>query len=127
VPGREGFLGQSVRFDEQGDHGVGPLGERRGLPDGFEVSDEVGAALGVNGPAHAVIGGEPVMDDRARVVGEDTDVFESGPTPARTHNQQSQQPGGEGVNPLFGGLDPGAGLIRANNRLGGEGGLSVRS
>ena len=69
VPGCEGSLGDGVRFEEQGDHGSGPGGERRGLPDSFQVSDQMGAALGVGGSAHPVVGGEPVMDDRARIVG----------------------------------------------------------
>jgi hypothetical protein len=66
------------------------------------VTDQVRSALGVAGLRHMVIDREPVMHDGAVVVGEHADTDEGLDPSSGMHYQQGEQPGREGVNPVFG-------------------------
>src|ERR1035437_10985118 len=57
------------------------------------------------------------MDDGAAVSAEHADVVEGFDTASGVHHQQGQQVGGQGMDPVLGGADLGAGLIGMHNRF----------
>src|ERR1017187_7659216 len=115
VAGGEGCLGFGPGFEEQADHVVRPPGELGGLGDRVEMTYQVRSALSVDSVGHKLVRRVAVVDDGAGVAGEHTDIDQGFGTAPRVHYQQGEQPGRQGVHPMFDDPDPGARLISTHD------------